>query len=69
MGGRAVRTLFLPFPTRMSRLLGGVLTTVRSWAGWYLGAKVGLFTAFALSMVGIGAGIYFGRKLAERWGA
>ena len=53
----------------MRRLLVGIATFVLSTLGWYAGIAIGLFTAFALSMVGTGAGIYFGRRLADHWGA
>ena len=39
---------------------------IGSYLGWYLGAQVGMTTAFMLSFVGLGAGIYFGGKLAAR---
>ena len=35
-----------------------------SYAGWYLGARVGFTTAFMVSMVGLGIGLYYGRKIA-----
>lgn len=43
------------------------LTTIGGWLGWWLGAFVGTFTAFTLSMIGTGAGLYFARKLAARY--
>jgi len=43
------------------------LTTVGGWLGWWLGAFVGTFTAFALSMIGTGAGLYFAKRLASRY--
>ena len=53
----------------MSRLLVGISTVVLGTLGWYVGSPVGLFTAFVLSMVGTGVGLYAARRLAERWGA
>ena len=50
----------------MTKLLVMVVSTVASAAGWWLGAHVGIMTAFMLSMVGLGAGIWGGRQLAER---
>lgn len=50
----------------MNRLLGFAGATIGSYAGWALGAGVGVMTAFLLSMVGTGAGLYAGRRLA-RW--
>ena len=54
----------------MKRLLVGVCTFVLSSVGWYIGSELwGVFSAFVLSTVGMGVGIYLGRQLAERWGA
>ena len=51
----------------MTKLLGFVGATVGSYAGWALGAPVGLTTAFMLSMVGTGVGLYAGRRFAQRY--
>ena len=51
----------------MSKILGFVGATIGSYAGWALGAHVGLTTAFMLSMVGTGAGFYAGRRFAQRY--
>ena len=53
----------------MTKLFAFIGATIGSYAGWWCGARVGLMTAFMLSMVGTGAGIYWGRKLAQHWGA
>jgi hypothetical protein len=34
--------------------------------GWAVGQPVGIMTAFMLSIVGTGLGIYFGKRLADR---
>ena len=52
----------------MTRAIVGICTFVLSSLGWYAGSAIGLFTAFTLSVVGTGFGIYIGRQLAERWG-
>jgi hypothetical protein len=52
----------------MQRLLITLATFVLGSFGWYLGEGFGYFTAFALSMVGTGAGVYVGRQLSIRWG-
>jgi hypothetical protein len=41
-----------------------MLMMVGSWLGWWLGDHVGLMTAFILSMIGAGFGLYYGRRLA-----
>lgn len=50
--------------TNMAKLLGFVGSFVGSSIGWWLGARVGIMTAFMLSIVGTGAGIYLGRRIA-----
>ncbi|MBK8006950.1 MAG: hypothetical protein IPK12_24630 [Gemmatimonadetes bacterium] len=51
----------------MGKLLGFVGATIGGYAGWALGARVGTMTAFMVSMVGTGAGIYYGRKLGREY--
>jgi hypothetical protein len=46
----------------MGKLLAIVGTTIGGGIGWWLGARAGVMTAFILSMVGTGAGLY-----ASRW--
>ena len=52
----------------MTKLLITCSTFILGSLGWYAGEMVGMFTAFALSMVGTGLGVYFGKQLADRWG-
>jgi len=40
--------------------------TVGSYLGWWIGALVGGFTAFVVSMIGFGFGLYAGSRLATR---
>ncbi len=51
----------------MARLFGLVGATVGSALGWWLGEHVGLMTAFLISTVGTGAGLYFGRRVADTY--
>jgi uncharacterized membrane protein YeaQ/YmgE (transglycosylase-associated protein family) len=51
----------------MAKLLGFIGATIGGWIGWAIGAPVGIWTAFAVSMVGTGVGIYYGRKAAQSW--
>ncbi|GAC1648134.1 MAG: hypothetical protein NVS4B3_03220 [Gemmatimonadaceae bacterium] len=50
----------------MAKILGFIGATAGSYVGWWLGAPMGVMTAFAFSMVGTGAGMYAGRRLAAR---
>jgi uncharacterized membrane protein YeaQ/YmgE (transglycosylase-associated protein family) len=49
----------------MMKLAGFVGATIGGWIGWYAGALVGTFTAFIVSIVGTGFGIYAARRLAD----
>ena len=51
----------------MGKLFGFIGATVGSYAGWFLGARVGITTALMLSFVGTGVGIYYGRKIANNY--
>ena len=48
-----------------AKWVGWIGATVGGYAGWYLGAPVGIMTAFMLSMVGTGAGLYLGRRFVR----
>ncbi|MFL5496106.1 MAG: hypothetical protein ACJ8DC_17105 [Gemmatimonadales bacterium] len=49
----------------MSKLLAWVGASVGGAVGWWAGDRIGLFSAFILSMLGTGAGLYLGRRMAE----
>jgi len=51
----------------MSKVLTFVGATLGGALGWWLGALVGTMTAFLLSVVGTGAGIYLGIRIARTW--
>lgn len=42
--------------------------TIGGYAGWAVGARIGFFTAFIVSMAGTGLGIYYGRRIAQYYG-
>jgi hypothetical protein len=48
----------------MRKLLGMIGATVGGWVGWAIGAPVSMMTAFMLSMVGTGVGMYIGYRIA-----
>ena len=52
---------------RVIKLLSFVGATVGGYVGWAAGEPVGLFTAFAISMVGTGAGMYVGRRIGRHY--
>ena len=51
----------------MSKLLAFVGAVVGGYAGWALGALVGTFTAYVVSLVGTGAGVYWGRRIGRHY--
>jgi len=51
----------------MGKLFSFIGATIGSYAGWALGATVGFTTAFMLSMVGTGIGIYYGHRIAKTY--
>jgi len=51
----------------VTKLIVTLVSTATSGIGWWLGADYGIMTAFMLSMVGLGVGIWYGKKLADRW--
>jgi hypothetical protein len=50
----------------MKKLLVLVGSTVGSAVGWWLVADFGIMTAFLVSMVGLGVGMWGGARLAAR---
>jgi len=51
----------------MGRLFGFIGMTIGGYVGWWAGAPVGMMTAFMLSMVGTGIGLYAGRRVARHY--
>jgi hypothetical protein len=50
----------------MKRFLDLMVMSLGGWIGWWLGAFVSIFTAFVVSMIGTGAGLYAARKISKR---
>jgi hypothetical protein len=63
-----VATVFCVRPYDMGKLFAFIGATIGSYAGWILGARIGFTTAFILSMIGTGLGIYYGRRIAQHYG-
>lgn len=49
----------------MKKLCGTLGAFVGSTVGWYAAAKLGFLTAFIVSTVGGGVGLYYGVKLVR----
>lgn len=50
----------------MKRLFSLVGMTIGGWLGWALGAPISIFTAFMVSMVGTGLGLYAALRISKR---
>ncbi|HEY1951982.1 MAG TPA: hypothetical protein VGG76_04190 [Gemmatimonadaceae bacterium] len=53
----------------MGKLFAFIGSTIGGYIGWALGARFGFTTAFMVSMVGTGLGIYYGRRVAQYYDA
>lgn len=51
----------------MSRLLVLIGATVGGAVGWWVGDHVGFMTAFFLSMIGTGLGMYGGARISREY--
>ncbi|HKH82494.1 MAG TPA: hypothetical protein VKA25_02290 [Gemmatimonadales bacterium] len=51
----------------MEKVLGFLGASAVGAAGWWAGERVGFMTAFLLSTVGSGIGLYYGRRLAREY--
>jgi hypothetical protein len=51
----------------VTKLVVFIAATIGGAIGWWLGALVGIMTAFMLSIVGTAAGIYMARKWASEY--
>ncbi len=49
----------------MEKLIVGMGGTVGGYVGWYLGEPFGFMTAFMLSMVTTGIGMYLARRMSR----
>jgi hypothetical protein len=49
----------------MSKVLTFIGASVGGAIGWWLGEHVGIMTAFIVSTVGTGIGVYAGRRIAD----
>jgi len=49
----------------VSKVLTFLGASIGGAIGWWLGARVGTMTAFVISTVGTGVGVYAGRRIAD----
>ncbi len=51
----------------MNRILDFIGMFVGSWLGWTIGAWISFFTAFIVSVFGMGAGLYAARRFRQHF--
>ncbi|MEP6834320.1 MAG: hypothetical protein ABJB74_13070 [Gemmatimonas sp.] len=52
----------------MNKVVVSLCSFLAASAGWWLGEQVGgIFTAFTISMIGTGLGIYAGKRIISMW--
>ena len=51
----------------MKKVIVFLIMTLVSYLGWWLGSLVGFITACYLSILGMGIGLYIGRKVCQRY--
>lgn len=49
----------------MKGILNFAGMTIGGWLGWALGAKVSIFTAFIIGVVGTGLGLYAAQRVTR----
>ncbi len=50
----------------MKGFLNFIGMSVGGWLGWWLGAQISMYTAFMVSMVGTGIGLYYTNRAVKR---
>jgi hypothetical protein len=55
-------------PSAMKKLVALVFSTMGSALGWWLGSYAGIMTAYMMSMLGFGIGLWAGARLAREMG-
>ena len=50
----------------MKRLFDLIGMTIGGWLGWAVGAPISIFTAFLVSMIGTGVGLWATRKVTRQ---
>lgn len=63
-----LRGLSFPEAGLVSKIIAIMGSMVGGYAGWWAGAFVGVMTAFFLSVVGTGLGVYAARRMAQHFG-
>lgn len=51
----------------MKAMVRFVGMTAGGWVGWFMGEPISIYTAFMVSMLGTGIGLYYTQKLIKRY--
>ena len=51
----------------MRKLLTLIVASLAGWLGWWLGTGIGTMTAFCLSVIGTGLGLYVGQRIVREY--
>jgi uncharacterized protein YcfJ len=51
----------------VSKVLSGLGAFIGGSVGWWIGGHIGIMTAFMISIVATGVGIYAGRRIAREY--
>jgi hypothetical protein len=51
----------------MKKILSFCGMFIGGWVGWALGMRIGLFSAFVVSMIGTGAGLYAALRVTHHF--
>jgi len=51
----------------MERIIVLLASTITGGIGWWIGERVGMTTAFIVSIIGTAAGVYLGRKFVREY--
>ncbi len=49
----------------MGKLLGLIGAVFGSWVGWWIGSYVGVTTAYFLSVIGMGVGLFAAKRFLQ----
>ena len=58
-------TYFFPRLPTVKGILRTALTFIASWIGWVIGAKISIFTAFIVSTIFTGLGLYAAIRITK----
>jgi hypothetical protein len=49
----------------VEKIITGIVATIAGSIGWWIGSGFGIMTAFVISTIATGFGVYYGRRFAR----